>query len=185
MLRWEPFVSRYMISYLAVLCPAIACQLELACGDETDGRWRRIGIIICTLVYFVSITEATGLIQYHTEIALGSSRHSGYFSNNEYVEENYRDVVAYIEEKDYKNIGLLLGGNTYEYPLTVMLEDYDRIEHVNVNNRTSIYEDETFVPEIIISMGCGMTEERIECHGISYEVVEKVAEDVYLLEMAK
>ena len=27
-LRWEPFVSRYMLSYLALLCPVIAIQLQ-------------------------------------------------------------------------------------------------------------------------------------------------------------
>lgn len=27
-LRWEPFVTRYMVSYLALLCPMIVCQLQ-------------------------------------------------------------------------------------------------------------------------------------------------------------
>ena len=41
-LRWEPFVGRYMISYLALLCPMISMVLQLETGEKRREplRWR-------------------------------------------------------------------------------------------------------------------------------------------------
>ena len=161
---------------MAVLCPALAGQLELTLSDKKDAKWNKAGHAICVLLVFVSVTEVTGLIQYHTKIALEGSRYSGYFGNNKYEEEYYRDVVDFINENEYKNIGLWLGETIYEYPLIPMIEDYDRIEHVNIGNLTKKYEDETFIPDVIISIH--NESGKIVCHGVEYEIVENVTEDL-------
>jgi len=122
------------------------------------------------------------LVVNNVDIAMNNSRYSGYFENNQYVEDNYRAVAEYVNEKEYKNIGLLLGGNTYEYPLTVMLNEFERMEHVNVANATSIYEDISYIPDVIISMESGLSEGRITCHGMEYRVAEIIAENVCILE---
>ena len=42
-LRWEHFISRYMVSYFALMCPAIVIQLQLI-EDYIKSIWKRRGI---------------------------------------------------------------------------------------------------------------------------------------------
>jgi hypothetical protein len=77
---------------------------------------------------------------------------------------NFRDpyisVVDYVKSKGYSDVGVILSENCWEYPLFVFLKESNmhelrRIEHVNVNNLSSIkykirpFND--FNPYVIIS----------------------------------
>ena len=145
-LRWEPFVSRYMISYLGLLCPAIALVL--------DGLFEKIksntaNYMRC-IIYFVCVTEMFGLFVYHKEIARLSEGDSGYFAVRPEIYEEYKDMTEYVNTHECKNIGLYIGGDSYEYPLTQMITEGKRIEHVDVDNETAVYADDTFVPDLIL-----------------------------------
>lgn len=181
-LRWEPFVSRYMISYLAILSPAIAWQAEKLIEQTTDRKNKEMGIWLKTLIYFLCFTELFGVLVYHSGIALSASRYEGYFINRTDIEESYRKTADIINCRDCENIGILTGINAYEYPLTVMLKDYCRIEHVNVENATAKYEDKKFVPEIIVAVDYMLEDDTVFCHGVEYEVTEVVDDYICLLE---
>ena len=181
-LRWEPFVSRYMISYLAVLCPALSAQMELFVERTGNEKHRVIGSKVKAFIYFFCLTELFGLFYHHGTIALTKSRYEGYFVNREDIEESYRKTSEIINDKKCENIGLLIGADSYEYPLTVMLENYSRIEHVNVKNMTAKYEDIGFIPDIIISIDCELEENTVNCHGVEYQVTKVIDDNVSLLE---
>ena len=62
-----------------------------------------------------------------------------------------------------------------------MLDEYSRIEHVNVTNVTAMYEDESFVPDVIISIGYSMEKDNLYCHGKEYTISEVIDEGTYIL----
>ena len=149
--------------------------MELAFGKEQCEKRRQVGIGLVSIVCFLCFAELFGVMSYHTERALDSSRYSGYFRTNKYVENNYRATAEYLNEKGYRDVGLIWGENNYEYPLLVML-DAEQIRHVNVNNMTAIHEDDGFIPEVIVLTGREVTE-NVLCHGVEYELTKEFTED--------
>ena len=63
-LRWEPFVSRYMISYLALLCPAIGIVLDMVQERVPQAAVRGAYVIL----YFLCMTEMLGLFLNYRDI---------------------------------------------------------------------------------------------------------------------
>lgn len=67
---------------------------------------------------------------------------------------------------------IYIGGDSYEYPLTQMIKGDRRIEHVMVENETAIYEDKTFIPDIVVLYE-SIDPDNLEINGNIYsEVVE-------------
>lgn len=168
-LRWEPFVSRYMITYLALLCPAIAVVVEwfmkkLRVTESVESGF------LC-IIGFCILVEALGMLCYHGRIAFGNyeGRTEGYFATRNYDYDTYNSAAEYIRQKNILEIGLLIGGDTYEYPLWKMIGHYNRIEHVNVGNDTGIYEDWGFVPDALLVIN-SQVDNGIEYHGLAYEL---------------
>lgn len=180
-LRWEPFVSRYMISYFAILCPGITGQLEMF-FDSKNEKSQRNEIGFKAVLYFVCIVEFVGLLSSHGEIALTNLRPEGYFGGREGMVENYKKIANIVSEREYSNIGLIVDYDSCEYPLLAMLDNYDCIEHVNVTNATEKYENRDFVPDVIITLDYDMPSETLLCHNHEYEIAEVVGEQIYLLE---
>ena len=87
-----------------------------------------------------------------------------------------------IQANGWKNIGLLLGSDSYEYPLWKVLGDNGyTIKHVNVDNETAIYEDKSFVPDCIIVVGNNVSTSDYECHGVLYHSVYKYSDDYCII----
>lgn len=179
-LRWEPFVGRYMISYLALLCPFIAVILQL----ETDGKKReplRWGIV--GTVCFLCVMELLGLSRYHYKIFQehARTRPYSYFAARWDEMAPYAALTDQIKSRGYENVGLYLHkADDFEYPFWAML-DGCRLEHVLVDNETAGYADETFVPDCIIWFG-ELPEEPVVIGGQTYGSVMEAENKEYLLE---
>lgn len=179
-LRWEPFVSRYMISYLALLCPVIAVVVQA----ETKGREReplRWGIV--GTVSFLCVMELLSLSRYHYKIWAehARTRPYSYFTARWDEMAPYAELTDAIKSQGYENIGLYLKkADDFEYPFWAML-DGCRLEHVLVDNETAGYVDETFVPDCIIWFGA-LPEEGVTVGWRTYGRVTEVAHKEYLLE---
>lgn len=148
-LRWEPFVSRYMISYLALLCPAIVCVL----GKELDLPHRSSKrIVVKTVIYFLCIVDLYGSINYHSKLAFNNTRENGegYFAVRTTIMDSYVDAIQYVNNSGFKRIGLCLGGDSYEYPILQMLDSDVEIKHICVQNETKKYLTTDFDPEVIL-----------------------------------
>lgn len=113
-----------------------------------------IGYAVIGVIMFVGTSESVKMLEYHADAYQNSvqkDRIEAYFyfcgEGNAY---DYSQIAKKIQEQGYHNIGLLTGMDTFEYPLWYLLNDDGyRIEHINVNNMTKIYEDQTFVPDCI------------------------------------
>lgn len=178
-LRWEPFVSRYMVSYLALLCPMIASQIQLR--TETEGKQRlRYGIV--GAVSFLCVMELLSLMNFHLDICRykANTRPYGYFASRREETQYYCDVADEIRGKGYQSVGLyVVMGDAYQYPLWAMLGDR-HMEHVNVQNESAVYADVSFTPDCIIWFAV-LPEEPVTINGRVYDQICDFGENHYLL----
>lgn len=179
-LRWEPFVGRYMISYLALLCPLIAAVLQLETKGERRAplRWGIVGT-----VSFLCVMELVNLSRYHYDIWKDHARTRpySYFTSRWDEMAPYAALTDEIKSREYENVGLYLKkADDFEYPFWAVL-DGCRLEHVLVDNETACYADEAFVPDCIIWFG-SLPEETVEIGGRTYGRVTEFADNEYLLE---
>lgn len=177
--RWEPFVTRYMLGFLALICPAIALQLQKVCGGKI---W--IQRCIVGLVSVLCMIEVIGMSDYHYDMCTlygAGQRPYGYFANRSTEYEALTEIVKYIQDNGYTEIGIYHGGNGYEYPYWAMLkDDVSRIEHVRVTNESAIYIDTTYQPQCIIWQG-GEPKEPFVWNGREYPNAIKIAKKRYVL----
>lgn len=178
-LRWEPFVTRYMVSYLALLCPMIAFQIQER--TEAEGK-RKLRYGIVGVVSFLCVMELVSLMNYHLDICRykANSRPYGYFASRWDEMKYYCNVADEIKGKDYQTIGLyVVQGDAYQYPLWAMLGDR-YMEHVNVQNESAVYTDESFTPDCIIWFA-SLPEETVVINGRVYNQTFDFGENHYLL----
>lgn len=148
--RWEPYVTRYMLAYLALFCPMIGWKIQSITGET---KMESLQTAVVSIICFLCITELFSLIRYHTELWQHdvSERPEGYFAQSRGVEEDYYKVLDYIIENGYKNIGVKMSGG-WEYPLWAETRGEDIwIENVRVENVTSKYMDVAFMPDCVIA----------------------------------
>lgn len=182
-LRWEPFVTRYMVSYLALLCPMIASQFQIR--TETEGK-RKLRYGIVGTVSFLCVMELLSLTNYHLDICRykANNRPYGYFASRWEETKYYCEVTDEIKGQNYQSIGLyVIKGDAYQYPLWAMLGDR-HLEHVNVQNESSIYADSSFTPDCIIWFA-GLPDEPVIINGRVYDQVSDFGEKHYLLTAEK
>lgn len=176
-LKWEHFGSRYMITYLALLCPAIVVVIEWFMKNLWKGAKAEYGLL-CIIGFCLSV-EIIGMVCYHGRVAFGNyeERAEGYFVSRNIAYEPYLSIADYIEQNGFLEIGLIINEVQYEYPLWKMIEHYDRIEHVNVSNDTGIYEDWEYIPEVLIVLEGLGDDGSIVCHGYEYKLSWKAPAD--------
>ena len=81
------------------------------------------------------------------------NRPGGYYYNRGALNAEYSEITEAIKNGNYKNVGLIFQEDNYEYPLWYILDGAKvRIEHIEINNVSSKYEDMDFVPDCIISV---------------------------------
>jgi hypothetical protein len=86
------------------------------------------------------------------------SRDRQYFANHPSLYDPYERSVQFLSSSRCSDIGLVSGGDDWEYPLWVLLRESERhqfrIEHVNVRNISRTESDKdpfrTFVPCAVI-----------------------------------
>lgn len=179
-LRWEPYVSRYMVAYLALLCPVIAASAQREMK-------RKRGKVLCrgtvVVVCLLCMLQAYSLTAYHYDIWKGHARTRPY----SYFTARWDEMAVYapltdeIKSHGYDEVGLrLVKADDFEYPFWRML-DGCRLEHVQVKNETAVYADADFVPDCIIWFGT-LPEEQVRIGDKVYTKMTEFGERQYLLE---
>lgn len=177
LVRWEPFVSRYMLAYLAVLCPMIAWQLQQMADTDKAAVF---GTAVFSIVCFCLVTEAFSLMRYHQEMwhEEASVGPDGYFYHQKSLKEDYLEVTDWVMEKQYKKVGLNISSNQFLYPIYAMLGTEElSFENVLVDNVTARYENEEFVPDCVITDDVSLGEQ-VMVHGYVY--TRELEENQYL-----
>lgn len=179
-LRWEPFVSRYMVSYLALLCPMIVSQIQLR--TQTEDR-RTLRCALFGTIAFLGVMGAVSVTYFHYRIWAyqgANNRPYGYFASRRDPASYYAALTDEIKSKQYQSVGVhLMKADDYEYPLWRML-DGCRIEHIYVENESAVYADSEFTPDCIVWFGA--LPEDITINGREYQEITDFGEEYYLLE---
>lgn len=146
-LRWEPFVTRYMLSYLALLCPVVAIWLWKFKASNSAA-------FVAGMISLMCMVELANLFAYHGNIVSEQKGDiSDYFVVNGRYIEDYKIMEEALDEIDADSVGLyLVMAAMYEYPIWKMVDGDVRIEPILVENTTIKYEDDSFLPEVIIVM---------------------------------
>ena len=95
------------------------------------------------------------------ENIFNQSRVDQYFASNPDLKPFYVDAARFIESQACPNIGLSLGGNTWEYPFWALLNNQAkpklRLEHINIDNASSAKYDskayQDFTPCLLVVSG--------------------------------
>lgn len=167
--RWSPFITRFMMTYLAMLCPMIGYRIQQLSVEDRTKRFRDAAIPI---IYFLCLTELFSLTRFHQEMwhEDASKRPEGYFAHNKEIRPEYEEVFSWINEKGYDALGIKVGEISFEYPIWVMAESPNiRIENILVQNDSKIYEDMSYIPDCVIVDKGYENNETITVHGQPYK----------------
>lgn len=169
-LRWEPFINRYLVGYFALL--AVTIVVILASVSDCIGHGKIITILASCLICAICLGQFIWLSAMHNSIATSyTDREQGYYVNN--LPDTYMPVVKYCKDAGYAKIGIKSGGNTYTYPICHELYlNGQKTEYVLVDNESSKYEKLSEDIDAIVLMD-------VECQPVIYYndmVYEKVME---------
>lgn len=167
--KWSPFITRFMVTYLAMLCPMIGYQIQQLSVEDRTKRFRDAAVPI---IYFLCLTELISLTRFHEEMwhEDASKRPRGYFAHNTEIWPEYEEVCSWINEKGYSALGIKVGELSFEYPIWVMTESPNiRIENILVQNKSAVYEDMSYIPECVIVDRGYENDETITVHGQLYK----------------
>lgn len=170
-MKYTSFRTRYEICYFALLCPAVCVILQKHFSDKVQ-------LIMKSCIVFFCACELLSLFIYHAQIsALFNEEEKQFarFRHLRYTYASYDATTTMIKEKGYKSVGLT-GEPWMEYWVWVLLGDaVERIECVGVDNATSKYEDQGYMPDCILYIGRDKLADTgtIDCHGEEYRILER------------
>ncbi|MBQ2802452.1 MAG: glycosyltransferase family 39 protein [Lachnospiraceae bacterium] len=178
-LRWEPFVTRYMVAFLALICPMIGICLQKYTGNK---KW--VQIVIVAIISLLCIWDVVWMTSYHSQVCVqndASKRPEGYFAARMEDYPAYEAICQYIQENNYEYLGIYQNGDEHEYPYWAGLrEQMKRMEHVNIYNESGIYVDRKYQPQCIIWLG-PLPQEDLVWNGQGYTVGFVGAQQRYVL----
>lgn len=166
-LRWEPYVGRYMLVFWGVLIPGMMYILSAVFSVKNRE------IVCITVLSTLCLFSVISLFTYNSQFIMGNGRFEGYFSSWENSYASYEVWANYINDSDVHNVALITHDNVYEYPLDIMIGADRQIEHVDVTNDTAKYELEDFDFDCIVFINYKVsTPDLIESRGNEYQIVE-------------
>lgn len=174
-LRWEPFVNRYLLSYLALLCPMAAAGIGKIKGPEKKTAAASILIFVCC-------AELCGLFGHHYEICKEQRSKSHPIRRCFSIragEWEYLQLKEELEALGGGTLGIYIAQDQYEYPIWYAAgEDYE-IENIMVTNESEVYAKTEFVPDYIVVVGRN-GEEISQYQGNEYTLYKQMGELISL-----
>lgn len=124
LLRWQPWGTRLMYPALAITVIMSANMLWLFLGKLKKGIQSALLVLLialCTLLAVPSVTynmsQAGNFLKNGCE-----DRLSYYFAYNQ-RRASYEELLAHAREEGVTDIGLIISGDGYDYPLWLMFHD--------------------------------------------------------------
>lgn len=148
---WSPWKCRYFLPNAALLIPFIVLTLKKLFSGKQILYYSFIIIVSAFSLYY-----GISSLKYHAEyfknsISEWDDRNELYYVGRIDCKWPMECAIDYITQQGIDDIGLLIGGNTYEYPIWEPFNYAVRIEHIDVSD-TYLHnlEDSTFSPKYII-----------------------------------
>lgn len=170
-LRWEMSVTRYMISYFAILMPVVAGVLVQLIYTRKKTIGYLVGLLVIGVWTISTARCCSKLVALHP-VFNGKSNFT-YIHNSQ---EAYVETCELINSYNPVCVGLLDSEETFEYPIWMLLNDDIVVKHIDVRNETSIYEDKTIIPEFIIAIPDRASDKKIRVNNKCYELANSNSE---------
>ena len=145
--RWEPYETRYELSYLAITCPYVAYTLF-----QFSQKRKNVDIAIISMICLLCTFTAYNLTVFHINFwnKYAMTRPSGYFAYND-IYGSWKNVTDIVNDNGYHSLGLHSASPYFTYPIWVMCVDLERVELIpSKENATQVYIDCEYQPEAII-----------------------------------
>lgn len=174
-LRWEPYISRYMVGFMALLSVAIGAFLEEALKKLN----KYLVYATITILFVGCVTEYYSTIQAIKSLFnIYDTREECYFTLDRVYYDYYKIAADCVTQNGYRKVGILSAENYYDYPFYKMIEkNIDQYKHVNVKigdyifNDSYKYEDKSYQPDFIFVIANQMNDESYyEYNGNMYRV---------------
>jgi hypothetical protein len=134
-LKWQPWGGRLQLPFIVLSAPFIGAVLAMVKKEIAVN----IGILLVIISSFHWVFENTSRPVLGKYTIFKVSRVDQYFTEYPF-KQPYLDAMKVLQENGCENIGLIIGGNTYEYPLWAILKyQYGmnvRLEHLVVTNES-------------------------------------------------
>ena len=124
-LKWQPWHTRLHLPLFMLSIPLICYAMSL------NGRFfkilhKLIPIIILSAFLVIIFNHSRPFLssRYASRVSITDKRFKKYFANRLNLYEEYNATIDNIGKMNYENIGLVLGGDDWEYP--IFSQFYDR-----------------------------------------------------------
>jgi len=156
--KWQIFGSRYHLPFFVLFAP-IAGNVF----GRSASRW---GVVMGLVLLAATWPWVTGinsrplipdLDRAYISGIFTESRQTMYFANGLYLFEPYKDLTRRINEAHCDEVGIMLSGNGFEYPLWVLLgapRETLEVEWIVAGTPSERYEDPSFAPCAVICENC-------------------------------
>jgi len=146
-LRWQPWHSRLHLPLFVLFAPILGIVLL---------KYRNI-------LYVISVVLIIGSVPYlfkndlHPIVGkhsfLNYSRDEMYFYDSQHLKDSYFAVANYIKGTNKNILGIVWGGDDWEYPLLQLLPSHVMVHHININNNPSQFIGVPVSPDFIAVRG--------------------------------
>lgn len=162
-LKWQPWHSRLQLPLFVLWSPVVGLLLS-------EIRYRMAANVVIVLLLLAAVpwvvhNSSRPLIGPRSILA--TDRDEQYFANRRRLYEPYKRSIQFLSNSQCSDIGLMMGGDDWEYPFWVLLGEHDktkvRLEHVNVPNISRVEyskpQFESFTPCAVIVVHAGQSNE--------------------------
>jgi hypothetical protein len=160
LIKWQPWHSRLLLPMFVLGAPATGVVVR---NCWTSSLATSVAIIcLVASVPWVYGNSSRPLVVRLSKLEMGMfplwkyTRNQIYFLNRENLYVQYMRIADGLRKRSATNIGLILSGDGWEYPLWVLIKDGNpnpvRIEHINVENISREAGVSDFNPDYLVKV---------------------------------
>ena len=160
-LKWQPWHSRLQLPIFVLWSPIVALSILSIKFFKNREFFLILSLFIASLPWVLFSATKPLIAKLHSkspyykieENVFNTSRDQQYFMNRPKLLNSYKAVIDKIENLNEKNIGLIISGDEWEYPLFPLLNGNNiSIHHVEVRNQSGFLDSKLNNQNLILEI---------------------------------